>query len=324
MVALDGLPGVDVSIVAVNQPLTEYEDRDDEDNDSDRTITRYIEAVTGQIFAVRITVQQGFRSGGDGLAFYIHVDGSKLLDCPLVRNEDCRTSAYTNTSLGCRSASDTVQQYRFTILETASDRAVDKSQAEKAKDFGTIVVKVMQVQVSGIVKVPTDLSQNAQRPGVVSEKLVKGQSVSHSVDFSPAMKVCSRVVHKVSPVQGLPNPYTTVVFRYRSLETLKSMLIIPRTPSPPPLEERDYESVNRDEFLELQRQLKELKEKAAANVNIKQEIKRERTDDNPRPRKVARPNRASTVLEFDDDNSVRESSTATFAPRSEVVDLTDD
>lgn len=40
---------------------------------------------------------------------------------------------------------------------------------------------------------------------------------------------------------------------------LKSMLAIPRTPTPPPLEEREYENVNREDFLELQRQLRELK-----------------------------------------------------------------
>ncbi len=37
------------------------------------------------------------------------------------------------------------------------------------------------------------------------------------------------------------------------------MLIIPRTPTPPPLEERRFETVNREEFLEIQRQLKEMK-----------------------------------------------------------------
>jgi len=40
---------------------------------------------------------------------------------------------------------------------------------------------------------------------------------------------------------------------------LKSMSIIPRTPTPPPLEEREYETSNRDDFLELQRQLREMK-----------------------------------------------------------------
>ncbi|KAK0270073.1 hypothetical protein LTR35_014321 [Friedmanniomyces endolithicus] len=98
---------------------------------------------------------------------------------------------------------------------------------------------------------------------------------------------------------------------------LKSMSIIPRTPTPPPLEEREYETVNREVFLELQRQLKEMKNKHAVS-NVK--VKRERTDENPRPRKVARPSRHSTQLELDKEGGVRESATPTLAER-EIVDL---
>lgn len=37
-------------------------------------------------------------------------------------------------------------------------------------------------------------------------------------------------------------------------DALKSMLIIPRTPSPPPLEERDMATLSLDELRELQKQ----------------------------------------------------------------------
>ncbi|KAK5732484.1 hypothetical protein LTS12_027117 [Elasticomyces elasticus] len=107
---------------------------------------------------------------------------------------------------------------------------------------------------------------------------------------------------------------------------MESMLIIPRQPTPPPLEERDFDTLSPEEVQELQRRFRELKEKNAPKVNIKQEMKRQRTDDNPRPRKVARPARSFTVLEFDDDDFVRESSNATLAqaPQVEVIDLSDD
>lgn len=42
-------------------------------------------------------------------------------------------------------------------------------------------------------------------------------------------------------------------------EALKSMLIIPRTPSPPPLEERDISTLSPAELVELQKQLKSMK-----------------------------------------------------------------
>lgn len=49
-------------------------------------------------------------------------------------------------------------------------------------------------------------------------------------------------------------------------------------------------------------------------------VKRERTDDNPRPRKVSRPTRESTQLELDNDGRVRASSTPTLAEQ-EIIEL---
>jgi len=49
-------------------------------------------------------------------------------------------------------------------------------------------------------------------------------------------------------------------------------------------------------------------------------VKRERTDDNPRRRKVARPSRNSMQLELDEEGGVRESATPTFAER-EIIEL---
>ena len=41
-------------------------------------------------------------------------------------------------------------------------------------------------------------------------------------------------------------------------------------------------------------------------------VKREQADENPRPRKVSRPNAGDTQLELDDDGRMRERSTATL------------
>lgn len=51
-------------------------------------------------------------------------------------------------------------------------------------------------------------------------------------------------------------PLATFIFRYRSLRALKSIGIVPRTPSPEPLEERDAESLTVDEARELIRRYK--------------------------------------------------------------------
>ncbi|KAK1057011.1 hypothetical protein LTR74_014470 [Friedmanniomyces endolithicus] len=313
MVAIDLLPGIDISITVAGQALIEHQDSDEEEQD--RTVTRYIEAVSGQVFAVRLTAQKGFKSRGDGLSFYIHVDGTENVDTAVYRKALCKLSGMAYTSQGRQEASE-VKRYCFATLETTSEGPTSVGDAQRLKDLGTIVVTIRQVRVTGTCA-------EAIRPkgpftvGVVSEKALKGQALSHSVNFAAPVPCVPRPVSfTTEPVRGFPDPYVKVVFRYRSLETLKCMSIIPRSPTPPPLEEREYDTVNREDFVELQRQLKALKKNGVPNVKVK----RERTDENPRPRKVARPSRHSTQLELDEEGGVRESATPTVAER-EIIDL---
>ncbi|KAK0247167.1 hypothetical protein LTS09_017689 [Friedmanniomyces endolithicus] len=313
MVAVDLLPGIDISITVAGQALTEHEDHDEEQQD--RTAIRYIEAVSGQIFEVRIAAQKGFRSGGDVLSFQVHVDGSKVVDEPLLRNSDCISGDHVIASAGSQSSAS-VRRYRFAALGIASEGPKAAHETSQLKNLGSIVVTIHQMHMTGAGKAKRS-SKDLSTHGVVSEKALKGQALSHSIDFTaPA---ASGTVHffKVKRVQGLPNPYATVIFRYRSIEALKSMLIIPRTPTPPPLQEREYDSIDRQDVLELQRQLKAMKEKHKLR-NVK--VKRERTDDNPRRRKVARSSRHSTQLELDEEGGVRESATPTLAER-EIIEL---
>ena len=83
-------------------------------------------------------------------------------------------------------------------------------------------------------------------------------------------------------MDGEPNPAATFVFRYRDhgesastsphtvaeadgIDTLKSTLIIPRTPDPEPVEERDVDEMSRDELRAMQKRLKELE---VANIAV--------------------------------------------------------
>ena len=161
----------------------------------------------------------------------------------------------------------------------------------------------------------------------------------------------ARSVWKAQAVDGVRFPFVTFVFRYRSLgeiaslndcmqrlqadtgaEALKVLRLIPRTPSPPALEDRD--TLSAEEVRELQRQFKAIKVprnnqwafRSAADRNRWEaaaiKVKRERTDDNPRPRKSARPSAGDALLELDDDGEgFRDSSTATLPDERVVIEL---
>lgn len=74
------------------------------------------------------------------------------------------------------------------------------------------------------------------------------------------------------------------------------MLIVPRTPSPPPIEARDPAELSHDEIAELQRQVVAQR---ASSTKIKLE-----NNDEPRPAKRARTTPA--MFELGDDDELRE------------------
>ncbi|KAK5711520.1 hypothetical protein LTR17_018348 [Elasticomyces elasticus] len=263
MVAIDLLPNFDISIKVDGQPFKEYENHDEAEQA--RNVTSYIEAVSGRLFEIHMVAQNNFRCQGDCLSFTIHVDGSPTsLHNLILKKSALENGKYTRISQGVPQGDHKV-----------------KREAGNTADLGSIVIRVTHTVVVGPIAshdVPITTLPGA---GNLTEKMLKGRSVSHSVGY---------------------------------------MLVIPCELTPPPLEERDFEDINHDDFRELQRRLRELKEKAG-DVKVKRETKRELTGDNPRSRKIARPGRASTVLEFDEEDSVRESSTATSAAAPELIEL---
>ena len=98
-------------------------------------------------------------------------------------------------------------------------------------------------------------------------------------------------------------------------------MIIPRTPSPDPLEERDVTTLNHEELRELQRRARAAKE--STNGEVKPKIKRERSDeDHQRPRKLHRPNAGDVQLEIDEAGSFQAADTAGLPRRKpEVIEL---
>lgn len=116
MAISDELPGVKVAIRANGKDLKEYRDPDLDDDTG--TTTRYIEAVSGQAFTVRITVPKGFKfPAGNVLSFHVFVDG-RWIDNPLAFKKDCRTADIRTKSRGYHVSQKEVRTLQFSSLET--------------------------------------------------------------------------------------------------------------------------------------------------------------------------------------------------------------
>ena len=72
MVILASLPGVRVEIIVDGTPLVEYDD--EETPEQSKLVSRYVEAQTGAVFAVEVSVDES-RPTSQDLIVFLSVDG---------------------------------------------------------------------------------------------------------------------------------------------------------------------------------------------------------------------------------------------------------
>ncbi|KAK4909476.1 hypothetical protein LTR49_021755 [Elasticomyces elasticus] len=186
MVAIGHLPGLDVIVVVNGQALTEYEYDDGGEIDLTRTVQRYIEVKSGDIFEIHIVAQAGFRSGGDAVAFRINVDGAGVIDAPPLEKSKCRTKTFTSISRRCPQSALTVLRYKFADLETVVDGHVSQAEVARMQSIvegvGSIVIEVEQRRLVSSLEGSMNNTNRLKNLGALPEKALKGQSISHSVE----------------------------------------------------------------------------------------------------------------------------------------------
>ncbi|CAK1363012.1 hypothetical protein CB0940_04852 [Cercospora beticola] len=309
----DAVPGVEIAITVDGKSLQEYTEAGFEEEP--KTVTRYVEAKSNQNFAISIKTTKGTHMKGDCLCFEVYVDGQRVIQ-PIVTSKSVRYRSLTRVVEGHMPSATTVRSFRFDSLEKASDGKILKREAALVKSLGTIEVKCSHRTRSHKMSRPSDFVSDT---GILSEKALQGRALSHSVAFeaprTTKVWTCyeTELVNKDEPCAG------KIAFKYRSNESLKTEMIIPRTPSPPPLYEK--EKLSQEEVRELQRQMREL-------TSVPANLKRERLEplksrSNKRPRNELS---ADDTL-YDLQGAIpQQISTAHLPPRKkpEVVELSSD
>jgi len=69
------LPGVEIDILVNGEPLKEYDEPPDIDNGEPKTIVKYIEAVSGSNFEIRLRLNSAYQHRGHGVTTKIFLDG---------------------------------------------------------------------------------------------------------------------------------------------------------------------------------------------------------------------------------------------------------
>lgn len=187
MAIIDVLPGISIAVKVSGTPLEEHLDHDENDGDAGGGIggkdtnTRYIEAITGQIIEIAISAEAGTTCPGDSIMFDICVDGLWVGD-PIIDKLSC-LYGHTIVSEG-RVLSDGVRvnKYRFAALGIADTRS-SKEEIQRLEDLGTIHIKASYVKHLGRLDQIRSGEVEINALAEVSEKALKGQTVSHGVAY---------------------------------------------------------------------------------------------------------------------------------------------
>ncbi|KAI4919496.1 hypothetical protein J4E90_001631 [Alternaria incomplexa] len=274
MAIAKALPKLKVEVFVKGAPLEEHVD--DDDQPSDNEVTKFIEASSGDNFEVKYCFSPGF-SIRHAMLIELDIDGEYADSAVFNPGSSIRWNS-TYAFKGSREFEDGgyfVRKFCFSQLEIDDDgdtRKFEDSLKKKLHSVGVISLRCYWVTASGS-SAPKSKAQKNEALGVVPEKALKGSALSHQASYgarevSQAYSTCRTTkIHEF--------PFAEFTFKYRSRAALKSLLIIPRTPSPVPLEERDINTLTLEESRELLRLQREQMD--AAPVIKREGIKRERS-----------------------------------------------
>ncbi|KAI6800849.1 hypothetical protein KC363_g3908 [Hortaea werneckii] len=271
------VPGLTVSIDVAGQDLPEY-DGGEAQEASSTTVVKYIEAISGAEFAIAYRFDANvFAFADNAIVAFISCDGdgtSRQFFKPNTMFSVQRGLFRYRIDRGMNG--DLVHRAMMFSDLTTSEAEVNKDLLSKLKGLGTIVVKWYKGQVVPVNKrsaVPYPFVGASLTDGRVPEKNLKGQAITHQTAYG---RDILRLKEPSYDIQPIGEPFVTFEFRYRSRAALQSMDILPRSPSPIPLEDRNIEDLNSEEMRELLR--RQQRQRESSEVAIKREIKRERIE----------------------------------------------
>ncbi|TLD18923.1 ATP-dependent RNA helicase [Venturia nashicola] len=310
MAVFPDLPGLEAKVVVNGIVCEEHSIPNDVSEDGSSFVTKYIEATPGAKFEVHVAIRsETLALRNNDMCVWVKVDGQIVLK-PVWRKGQGISKARVVQGLGEQSSMGWIRRdLVFSGIKTDDNynRTINKEFKQRIDKLGQITMEFYRVKVGQQVEAKAFEWSNGDE--TLPEKALKGRSLSHKIGLS-STSIPITTPHRLSSeyLDDLDNPYATICFRYRSLRDLKAEMIVPRSPSPVPLDRRPIEELSREEMIEL------LKTKEEHAVRIQQEnirIKRERASP------------PSSIHEDNEDLSVVEP-TPKRRRVTETIDLTGD
>ncbi|KAL8648260.1 MAG: hypothetical protein Q9226_006064 [Calogaya cf. arnoldii] len=287
-VSMPALGDVRVAISVDKQTRTDYDDADTDDQHA-KYISRYVECKSGAMFSVAIQIKKTMHFKSDAIIFRVYVDGH-YADSHVVAQAIVSSNPGPIFFRCAPGASKKVgDQWEFRPFMFGEIEHVDQPSGLVAnkpdrKKLGSIVVEFHHVTQKHDITVKESSWDETKIPSqaiALSETELKGSSATHTASYGKKQPTAAREMMKVDYIDGKNSPFARIQFKYRSkskvesdsceddytgtkasTEALQSMLLIPRTPSPPPpprlipLEERPVETLSVEELQQLVHRLR--------------------------------------------------------------------
>lgn len=243
-----------ISVVVNGHSLHEYEPPTDETPEPSGTKkTVYIEVAEGMKFGIHFTSRGPLRFPTGHLGVFVYLDdihGAKgRLSRRHYREDDGKTFIFKRL---CSLEGHTwvERDFQFNSLTTTDAEFSFVDLKKFAQSAGTIRVELSDITAS--VKGPHIASRDFQIQAT-PEKALKGQPIDMAAGFGPARPTQHRINQSNSRRVGCPLLQCT--FKYRSRKALQMLDIIPATPEPLALHERDPNTLSLAEARELLSQM---------------------------------------------------------------------
>ncbi|KAH7085199.1 hypothetical protein BKA63DRAFT_597882 [Paraphoma chrysanthemicola] len=253
MVFPPSCPGVCVEILVDDQPVQEYDDVE-KGPARPNTVTKYIEAQSDKEFAVRLKVTDDFLYPASDLEMRTIIDRSIINERMVRARELYLPQGTTVEGRACRVGITTnaEQKFLFNALDVVECEQLRGGKVTKddLESIGLITVELQFIRNVRLSNGHRTHPINSVSHRGVSEKELKLNFKTHRASLSPCVpKNCDWV--KYDRVGR--EPFVTIYFKYRSLDGLRALEIIP---PPIPLEDRPVEELNNAELQEVVNKLK--------------------------------------------------------------------
>ncbi|PQE27999.1 hypothetical protein CJF32_00005767 [Rutstroemia sp. NJR-2017a WRK4] len=248
------LPDIEVTVDVDKRPLKEYNDDDLEivpgkigEHQASRTVAKYIEAVSGKEYSIKVEVGSGYKRDCPTLGITITING-KIVNSWFLRKgrkfklpystrvNEVRTMVDGHAIHKCFRFAELQTKYLFEAHDDPRLFGIEKD-IENVEKMGEITVQIHRRAATVKSSKSRTNTFEFSEPAMVHEKALKGEAKSHGTKLGLAslVKHTHTTKYRAEYIDGDDYPIAIYRFKYRSEgSALKSLSIIERTPEPEP------------------------------------------------------------------------------------------